>query len=123
LRSTSWGKEVWDAFHTAPKFPSQLYDGPRISMNYLKPFCDLFAEHLRDLHLPDGISRQTGEDTLVLAQNTLIGDPFASGIVASVARPGGNITGQSFFNPELRAKRKNPASAAVLRETTEDWGK
>ena len=34
-----------------------------------------------------------------------IGDPVANGIVASVARPGGNITGQSFFNPELRAKR------------------
>jgi putative tryptophan/tyrosine transport system substrate-binding protein len=35
----------------------------------------------------------------------LIGDPVASGIVASVSRPGGNVTGQSFFNPELRAKR------------------
>jgi putative ABC transport system substrate-binding protein len=35
----------------------------------------------------------------------LIGDPVATGIVDSVARPGGNITGQSFFNPELRAKR------------------
>jgi ABC-type uncharacterized transport system substrate-binding protein len=35
----------------------------------------------------------------------LIGDPVASGIVAGVARPGGNITGQSFFNAELRAKR------------------
>src|SRR5262249_8680089 len=35
----------------------------------------------------------------------LIGDPVANGIVDSVARPGGNITGQSFFNPELRAKR------------------
>jgi putative ABC transport system substrate-binding protein len=35
----------------------------------------------------------------------LIGDPVATGIVASVARPGGNVTGQSFFNPELRAKR------------------
>ncbi|HVI15219.1 MAG TPA: ABC transporter substrate-binding protein [Pseudolabrys sp.] len=34
-----------------------------------------------------------------------IGDPVATGVVASVARPGGNITGQSFFNPELRAKR------------------
>jgi putative ABC transport system substrate-binding protein len=28
-----------------------------------------------------------------------------SGIVKSIARPDGNITGQSFFNPELRAKR------------------
>lgn len=35
----------------------------------------------------------------------LIGDPVASGIVASIAQPGGNITGQSFFNAELRAKR------------------
>jgi putative tryptophan/tyrosine transport system substrate-binding protein len=34
-----------------------------------------------------------------------IGDPVATGVVASLARPGGNITGQSFFNPELRAKR------------------
>jgi putative ABC transport system substrate-binding protein len=35
----------------------------------------------------------------------LMGDPVASGIVASIARPGGNITGQSLFGPELRAKR------------------
>jgi len=35
----------------------------------------------------------------------LIGDPVAAGIVLSVAHPGGNITGQSFFNAELRAKR------------------
>ena len=36
---------------------------------------------------------------------TLLGDPVASGIIASLARPEGNITGQSFFNPELRSKR------------------
>jgi putative ABC transport system substrate-binding protein len=35
----------------------------------------------------------------------IIGDPVATGVVASVARPGGNITGQSFFSPELNAKR------------------
>ena len=34
-----------------------------------------------------------------------IGDPVAVGIVTKLARPGGNITGQTFFNPELRAKR------------------
>ena len=34
-----------------------------------------------------------------------IGDPVVTGVIASVARPGGNITGQTFFNPELRAKR------------------
>ena len=35
----------------------------------------------------------------------LVGDAAATGIIGSVARPGGNITGSSFFNPELAAKR------------------
>jgi ABC-type uncharacterized transport system substrate-binding protein len=39
---------------------------------------------------------------IVFAQD---GDPVASGFVASLARPGGNITGLSSFNPELSGKR------------------
>ena len=35
----------------------------------------------------------------------IIGDPVATGVVSNIARPDGNITGQSFFNPELRSKR------------------
>ena len=42
----------------------------------------------------------------------VIGDPVAVGLVASVARPGGNITGQSFFSPEMKAK-----SIELLKET------
>ena len=35
----------------------------------------------------------------------VVGDALASGIVSSLARPGGNVTGLTFFNPELAAKR------------------
>jgi putative tryptophan/tyrosine transport system substrate-binding protein len=50
------------------------------------------------------------------------GDPVATGIVSSLARPGGNITGLSQMNPELTGKRlellkeiaPNVSSVAVL---------
>jgi putative ABC transport system substrate-binding protein len=35
----------------------------------------------------------------------IVGNPIESGIVTSLARPGGNITGASFFHPELNGKR------------------
>ena len=35
----------------------------------------------------------------------IVADPVATGLVASFARPGGNITGSTFSSPELNAKR------------------
>src|SRR5262249_49408823 len=35
----------------------------------------------------------------------MVGDPIGSGLVASLARPGGNLTGLSLLNPELHGKR------------------
>ena len=54
------------------------------------------------------------------------GDPVGSGLVASLARPGGNVTGLSTFSPELHGKRlemlkevlPNLARVAVLGTST-----
>jgi putative ABC transport system substrate-binding protein len=68
---------------------------------------------------------------------TSAGDPLGSGLVASLARPGGNVTGLSLMAPELGGKRlellkeirpglsraavlwnaANPYSARVFKET------
>jgi len=51
----------------------------------------------------DAARRATNTIPIVVAACT--GDMVAAGIVASLARPGGNVTGQQKLNPELAAKR------------------
>jgi putative tryptophan/tyrosine transport system substrate-binding protein len=48
------------------------------------------------------VKEATSTIPIVMAQDT---DPAGNGFVASLARPGGNITGLSTFAPELSAKR------------------
>ena len=55
------------------------------------------------------VQRATQTIPIVMAR---VGDAVDQGFVASLARPGGNITGTSWFAPELSAKR-----LALLKET------
>ena len=47
---------------------------------------------------------QRAKSTIPIVMATY-GDAVATGIVASLANPAGNVTGSTFFNPELMAKR------------------
>ncbi len=47
----------------------------------------------------------------------VIGDPVAGGVIGSLARPGGNITGSATFAPETAAKRVELLKEAVPRIT------
>ena len=72
---------------------------------------DLAAELVRlkvDLivtHTTPGTLAAKHATTTIPIVMAISGDAVATGLVASIARPGGNITGTSFFFPELNAKR------------------
>jgi ABC-type uncharacterized transport system substrate-binding protein len=44
----------------------------------------------------------------------VVGDAIGSGVVSNLARPGGNVTGLTFFNPELAAKRPDLTDVGIL---------
>jgi len=108
-----------------------------------KRFPDLAAELIR---LKVDVIVTSGTPATLAAKNATttipivmaaVGDPVGVGLVGSLARPGGNITGLSLLNPELSGKRlellkevlprttrvgvlanpTNPWTALMLRET------
>jgi putative ABC transport system substrate-binding protein len=59
-------------------------------------------------------SQATSTIPIVMATS---GDAVATGLVTSLARPGGNVTGSTFFGPELSAKRLELLKEAIPRIT------
>jgi len=56
-------------------------------------------------HGTPGILAAKNATTIIPIVMALSGDPVATGLVASLARPGGNVTGMTGINPEVAAKR------------------
>lgn len=56
-------------------------------------------------HGTPGVLAAKQATTTIPIVMAVVGDALGSGIVSSLARPEGNVTGLTFFNPELAAKR------------------
>jgi putative ABC transport system substrate-binding protein len=53
---------------------------------------------------PGGLAARQATDTIPIVASAM-GDPVSDGLVSSLARPGGNVTGTTFLGPELIGKR------------------
>jgi len=65
------------------------------------------------LGLPSALAAQSATSTIPIVFS--VGDPVERGLVASLARPGGNLTGVSLINVELMPKRLELISELVPR--------
>jgi putative tryptophan/tyrosine transport system substrate-binding protein len=73
---------------------------PELVAELLRSKVDVVVTH----GTPASLAAKKASTTIPIVM-AIIGDPIASGVVASLARPGGNITGSSFFSHEVEAKR------------------
>ncbi len=72
--------------------------------NLAADLVDLNVEVIVTYSTPGVTAAQRATSTIPIVFTSL-GDAVASGVVSSLARPGGNVTGTSYFLPELSAKR------------------
>ena len=61
---------------------------------------------------PGALAAKQATSTIPIVM-AAVGDPVAAGIVASLARPGGNLTGLTFFFAEICAKRVELIKEAI----------
>ncbi len=83
---------------------------PDLAAELVRLKVDLIVTH----STPGTLAAKRATTTIPIVMVTS-GDAVASGLVASLARPGGNITGSTFFVPELNAKRVELMKQAVPR--------
>jgi len=73
---------------------------PALAAELVRARVDLIVTH----GTPAALAAKAATRTIPIVM-ALIGDPVATGVIDALASPGANITGQTFFAPELHAKR------------------
>jgi putative ABC transport system substrate-binding protein len=73
---------------------------PELAAELVRSGVDVIVTH----GTPGSLAAKRATPTIPIVMAN-VGDPVATGVVASLARPGGNVTGLSFFAPELASKR------------------
>jgi putative ABC transport system substrate-binding protein len=96
-RGYSEGKNVTLEYRWAESDYGRL---PVLAAELVRANVDLILTH----GTPGGLAAKAATTTIPIVV-TVVGDPVTTGLVESLARPGGNLTGSSFFFPELNAKR------------------
>jgi putative ABC transport system substrate-binding protein len=81
---------------------------PALAAELVQLKLDVIITHGRPGTL--ALRQATPTNPIVMAA---IGDPVEAGVVASLARPGGNITGSAFLSEEVTAKRLDLLKAAL----------
>jgi ABC-type uncharacterized transport system substrate-binding protein len=74
----------------------------------------LKVEVLAAIYTPCALAAKQATNTIPIVI-VAVGDPIASGLVASLAQPGGNITGLSNMGPETAGKASNCSATCCRR--------
>jgi putative ABC transport system substrate-binding protein len=83
---------------------------PELAAELVRLMPDVIVTH----GTPGTLAAKRATTTIPIVM-AVVGDALVTDVVSSLARPGGNITGLTFFNPELGAKRLELLKEALPR--------
>ena len=107
LSKLGWieGKNITIEYRFAEQKPERI---PELAADLVRLKADLIVTTSR----PAALAAKSATATIPIVM-TNVGDPVGAGLVASLARPGGNVTGFSSLAPELITKRLEILKDAV----------
>jgi putative tryptophan/tyrosine transport system substrate-binding protein len=109
MRKLGWieGKNITIEYRFAEQKPERI---PELAAELVRLKVDLIV-----VTAASSVLAAKKATTTIPIVMTSSADPVALGLVASLARPGGNVTGNSSLSPELNTKRLEILKDAVLK--------